>query len=114
MWILVIVVIVIGCIVLAVNSRGESAENIEVQQNPENLSDFELRCQNIADQILRDAHSGCAIGGCCVHDLTDAGDDSDEWDDENDDDDEVCYCEYYGEYVKRHSPCEHFVDRNPR
>lgn len=107
MWIAVVIIIVFVAIGISMRGQGESKQ-IEKYNNLENTRDFGQECKDLAEQILRDSHSGCAYSGCCVYDRTET---DEETLDDDDDDDEVCYCEHYGEYVKRHSPCEHFKDK---
>ncbi len=107
MWIIVIIVIVIGCIIFSTNGNKSEEDTFQSQRNTEGVQDYGEMCKNIADQMLREMHSGCVYSGCCVYDRVET-DESNLVDD--DDDDVVCYCEHYGKYVKRHSPCEHFRD----
>ena len=104
MWILVIIIVVIVGVFI---SKRQGKQQTEMYDNIQQTKDFGQECRDVAEKILHDAHSGCAIGGCCVYDCTVIEDDAD-----GDDEDEmVCYCEHYGEYVKRRSPCEYFKDR---
>lgn len=110
-WWLVIIGIAIFAIV-ALTKGSSGSQNTQVNSETQTPGDFGQQCRDIAEQILRDAHTGCAMGGCCVYDRSE----NDQEDDDGDDDDDsvVCYCEHYGKYVRRHSPCEHFRDKNPR
>lgn len=107
MWIVVIIVIVIGCIIFSANGNKSEDNAFQSQRNSEGVQDYGEMCKNIADQMLRDMHSGCAYRGFCVYERVEI-DESNSIDD--DDDKVVCYCEHYGKYVKRHSPCEYFRD----
>lgn len=100
MWFVIVVIFIIAIIFF--RDKGQDSYPRQTTSRPDTsneMREFEQLCKDTAEEIMRDSRTGCRFGGYCVYDSTE-------------DDEEVCYCRFSNEYVKRHSPCPHFKAEN--